>query len=83
MTTLSQSKVPPYSWEEVYNAAVLEPDTELLKQRIRVVEEALVTRWLELTKTHEHVVEIQAVVDALKATRTLKRERLRDSRANL
>jgi len=76
MATLSPSNIHPYSWEEVYKAAVLEPDNELLEQHIRVAEEMLVTRWLELTNRHEHEVEVQAIVDALKALRNLKRERL-------
>jgi hypothetical protein len=73
----SPSENHPYSWEEVYKAAVLEPDNTLLEQRIRKAEEVLVTRWLELTNRNEHGFEIEAIVSALKAVRTLKRERLR------
>jgi len=76
MATLSPSNIHPYSWEEVYKAAVLEPDNELLEQHIRVAEEMIVTRWLELTNRHEHELDVQAIVDALKALRNLKRERL-------
>jgi hypothetical protein len=72
----SLSKSYPYSWEEVYEAAVLEPDNALLEQRIRKAEEVLVTRWLELTNRNEHGFEIEAIVSALKAVRILKRERL-------
>jgi len=83
MATQSLSKIHPYFWEEVYKAAVLKPDDALLKPRIRVAKEALLTRWLEVTKHHHDRVEIQAIVDAIKGLRVLKRERLRDSRANL
>jgi hypothetical protein len=83
MAIQSQSRIHPYSWEEVYEAAVLEPDNAQLEQRIEVAEGALLTRWLELTNRHEHRVEIQAIVDATLALRDLKRERLRTSRANL
>jgi hypothetical protein len=71
------SETEPYSWEELYRAAVLEPDDALLEQRIEVAEGALLTRWLELTNRHEHRVEIQAIVNATLALRDLKRERLR------
>jgi hypothetical protein len=80
---IHSSQIHPCSWEEVYQAAVLEPDNALLEPRIRAAEEALLTRWLEVTKDHDHRVEIQAIVDAIKGLRILKRERLRDSRANL
>ena len=73
----SPSESHPYSWEEVYKAAVLETDNALLEQRIRKAEELLVTRWLELTNRDEHGFEIEAIVSALRAIRTLKRERLR------
>ncbi len=75
MATQSPSKIRLYSWEEVYKA-VLEPDNALLEQRIRVAEDALLTRWLEMTTRHEHKVEIQAIVDAMMTLRNLKRERL-------
>ncbi len=80
---IHSSQIHPCSWEEVYQAAVLEPDNALLEQRIRAAEEALLTRWLEVTNHHGHRVEIQAIVDAIKGLRVLKQERLRDTRANL
>ena len=55
----------------------METDNALLEQRIRKAEELLVTRWLELTNRDEHGFEIEAIVSALRAIRTLKRERLR------
>ena len=83
MATQSLSKIHPYSWEEVYKAAVLEADNTLLEQRIRVAEEALLIRWLDMTTRQEHRVEMQAIMDAFVALRNLKRERLRPTRANL
>lgn len=82
MATQSPSKIRLYSWEEVYKA-VLEPDNALLEQRIRVAEEALLIRWLDMTTRQEHRVEMQAIMDAFIALRNLKRERLRATRANL
>jgi len=70
-----------YCWEEVYKAAVLETDNVQLEQRIELAEGALLTRWLELTNRHENRVEIEAIVDAVVALRTLKQERLRKRRA--
>jgi exoribonuclease II len=54
-----------------------------LEQRIRAADEALLTRWLEVTNHDDHRVEIQAIVDAIKGLRVLKGERLRDSSGNL
>jgi len=80
---IHSSQIHPCSWEEVYKAAVLEPDNALLEQRIRAAEEALLTRWLEVTNHHDHRVEIQGIVDAIKGLQILKRERLRATKANL
>ena len=83
MATQSPPKIHVYSWEEVYKAAVSEPDNALLEERIRVAEEALLIRWLDMTTRHEHRVEMQAIVNAFIALRALKRERLGTKRANL
>ena len=83
MATQSLPTIHFYSWEEVYKAAVLEADNTLLEQRIRVAEEALLIRWLDMTTRQEHRVELQAIMDAFIALRNLKRERLRATRASL
>ena len=83
MATPSPSKIHRYSWEEVYTAAVSEPDNTLFEERTRVAEEALLTRWLEMTSRHEDRIEILAIMDAFIAVRNLKRERLGARRANL
>ena len=83
MATQSLSKIHPYSWEEVYKAAVMESDNLLLEERIRVAQEALLVRWLDMTTRQEHRVEMQAIMNAFVALRNLKRERLRATRANL
>ena len=72
----SKSKIRWYAWEKVYKAAVLEPDNARLKKCIAVVEESLVLRLLELTNHPADKIEAQAIVDALRALRNLKRERL-------
>jgi hypothetical protein len=75
------SESEKYSWEEVYEAAVSEPDNAQLERRIEVAQGALLTRWLELTNRHESRAEIKAIVNATLALRDLKRERLRKRRA--
>jgi len=75
------SESEPYSWEEVYEAAVSEPDNAQLERRIEVAQGALLTRWLELTNRYESRAEIKAIVNAILALRDLKRERLRKPRA--
>ncbi len=75
----------PYPWESVYKAVVLEADgatldERILDERIEVAEEALLTRWLELTQRRENNIEIHAIVDATEALRNLKREWLRKRR---
>ena len=74
MAIQSPSQIQPYSWEEVYKAAVFEPDNALSRQRIKLAQEALATRWLELTKRNDHGFETQAIVDAIRAVQNLKRE---------
>jgi len=71
----------PYPWEPAYKAATLEPESALLDQRIEVAQEALLTRWLELTQRHGDMVEIKAIVEASEALRGLKRQWLRKRRA--
>lgn len=55
----------------------------MFEERIRVAEEALLTRWLEMTSRHEDRIEILAIMDAFIAVRNLRRERLGARRANL
>jgi hypothetical protein len=64
----------PYAWDSVYKAAVLEPENPMLEQRIEVAQEALLTRWLELTQLRGDMVEIRAIVDATDALRALMRK---------
>ena len=40
-----------------------EHDNTLFEERIRVAEEALLTRWLEMTSRHEDRIEILAIMD--------------------
>jgi hypothetical protein len=69
-------RLDSYPWEEAYKAAVLEVDNASLEQRVREAEQALLTRWLDVTDRHEHKAEVQGILDAVKALQKLKRERL-------
>jgi len=69
-------RLDSYPWEEAYKAAVLEVDNASLEQRVREAEQALLTRWLDVTNRHEHKAEVQGILDAVKALQKLKRERL-------
>jgi len=69
-------RLDSYSWEDAYKAAVLEVDNGSLEQRIREAEEALLTRWLDVTDRHAHKAELQSILDAVKALQKLKRERV-------
>jgi len=72
----SASQIQPGSWEEAYKAALSEADAARFKEHIRVAEGMLMARLLELSNSPEHKAEIQAAEDALRAERTLKKERL-------
>jgi hypothetical protein len=63
-----------YPWESVYKTAVLEPENPMLEERIEAAEEALLSRWLELTQRREDTVEIRAIVEATEALRARKRQ---------
>ncbi len=76
MTIYSPSKLHPYPWEEVCEAAVSEADTARFQERISVAEGTLMARLLELSNRPEHKVETRAAEKALRALRTLKQERL-------
>jgi hypothetical protein len=77
MATQSPSRIRSYPWEKAYKAAVLEPDNARLEKCIAVVERSLLLRLLEMSNCPAHKIETQAIVDALRAMRNLKQERLR------
>jgi ABC-type transporter Mla MlaB component len=60
---------------------MLEHESAMLEQRIDVAQEALLTRWLELTQRRGDMVEIRAIVEASEALRDLKRQWFRKHRA--
>jgi hypothetical protein len=61
---------------KVYKAAVLEPDNARLEKSIAVVEKSLLLRLLAMSNRPANKIETKAIVDALRAMRNLKRERL-------
>ena len=74
-TPSSSSRGQRFSWEEVCTAAALETDHARIEERIRVAEDTLMVRLLELPKVPEHQAEIKALEDAVKAMVNLKQER--------
>ena len=64
----------PYLWESVYKALCLEPESAMVEQRIEVAQEALLSRWLELTQLRGDMVEIRAIGDATDTLRALMRK---------
>ena len=79
--TSQRSPIPPrFPWEKLYIGTVLESDAARKPQRIKIAEETLVARSLELKDNAEHEEEFQAVEDALRSLAVLKRKRLAASR---
>jgi len=74
--TGQRSPIPPrFPWEKLYIGTVLEADAVRKPERIKIAEEMLVARSLELKDNAEHEEESQAVKDALRILAVLKRER--------
>ena len=64
-------------WQEPYQDALLELDTEKLNQRILDAETAIFLRLQELTPDSDHHEERSAICDAISGLRVLKTEKLR------
>jgi hypothetical protein len=71
----------PYSWQSLYEAAVLETDSEKLSQKVDAAHAAIHARMEELNHngglSHPESV---AIHDALTGLRVLRRERLQSSK---
>ena len=67
-------------WEPLCVGTRLKTDPARQPERIKIAEETLVARSLELKDNAEHEEEFQAVEDALRRLAVLKRERLAASR---
>jgi hypothetical protein len=75
------STVSPFSWEEIYMAALLETDGTRLPELIKVAAGTLLERLLVLTANRGNESEVGAVEDALGSLAVLKRENDSASRA--
>jgi hypothetical protein len=71
----SSSRGQRFSWEEVCTSAALETDHARIEERIRVAEDTLMARLLELPRVPEYQAEIKALEDALEEMVNLKQER--------
>jgi hypothetical protein len=64
-------------WEEVYRAALLEPDERKLDARITSAIPVLQGHLLELDGSPEHVGEKQRIADALRTLEMIRRVELK------
>jgi hypothetical protein len=63
-------------WQKVLQEALLELDTDKLKQRVAAAETAIFKRLQAISQSSDHNVERQAIEDALASLRFLKRQSL-------
>jgi len=66
----------PYSWRELYIAAMIETDNKRLPERIRAAEEAIALRLISLTGCEENDEDFREIKAALESLEVLKHERL-------
>ena len=75
----SPSNLRHPAWQREYEAALHEPDPKNLLERVHAVEAAIVSRLQELAQSSEntdHKAEEQAIAEALRTLRVLKRDKL-------
>ncbi len=63
-------------WQNEYQAALLELDTEKLRGRVAAAETAIFNRLQAISQGSNHTAERQAIEDALASLRALKRDNL-------
>ena len=63
-------------WQYEYRAALLELDTEKLRERVAAAETAIFNRLQAISHDPDHNAERQAIEDALASLRVLKRDNL-------
>jgi hypothetical protein len=59
-------------WQREYQAALIEPDSEILQERIDVAEAAIERRLQELAHDSNHHTERHVISDALRSLRHLR-----------
>src|SRR5205823_8734788 len=63
-------------WQHEYQAALLELDTEKLRERVAAAETAIFNRLQAISQGSNHTAERQAIEDAFASLRVLKRDNL-------
>ncbi len=63
-------------WQHEFRAALLELDTEKLRERVAAAETAIFKRLQAISQGSNHTAERQAIEDALASLRVLKRDNL-------
>ena len=72
----SASDIVYPAWQPEYLAALLEPDTEKLRERVAAAETAIFNRLQAISQGSNHTAERQALEDAFASLRVLKRDNL-------
>jgi hypothetical protein len=74
--TTSESVRPFPEWPLKYQEALLEADPKKLSERVAETEAAIVERLQDLSDAQEGQAERQAIQDAIRALRVIKRDKL-------
>jgi hypothetical protein len=61
-------------WQHEYEAALIEPNSEILQKRIDAAEAAIQRRLQQLAQDSNHYTERQAIGDALTSLRQLRND---------
>jgi len=74
--TASESALPFLEWPLKYREALVETDREKLSKRVAEAEVAIFERLQQLSQIQDEHGEHQAIQDAIRALRVIKRDRL-------
>ena len=74
--TIPESALHYLEWRRPYRTALLEPDPKKLAQRVAEAETAIFGRLQQLSRTQDGHAEREAIEDAIRALRVIKRDRL-------
>ena len=75
-TSFPSPKILYPEWQNEFRAALLELDTEKLRERVAAAETAIFNRLQAISRGSNHTAERQAIEDALASLRVLKRDNL-------
>jgi len=73
MPRFSSSTTTKYSWHKSYCIAMMDAGTAIVRQRIRIAQEALNARMLDLTASREDSGELLEIAKAMRMLADLKK----------